>query len=166
MCAPTLSALAILSAALGDFVLSPLSGGTMTTFYDDSTDNPVTATTDELTLHKPISRASTLAISNTPSRPPRVQLNALQRANTVTQPASAKRTGRAAATDRGRKPHQRTSFLLRAKGGGKDSFPPRLLELDIASASRIDNTFAVANVGNNGKLYLRYEKSVSSLLLT
>jgi hypothetical protein len=137
----------------------------MTTFYDDSTDKPATLAEDELSLHKPISRASTLAISNTSSRPLRAQPNALQRAHTVTQSGSAKRSGRAMATDRGRKPHQRASSLLRTKGAGNESFPQRLLAHDMGSAGRIDNTFAVANVGNNGKLYLRYEASSFCLLL-
>jgi hypothetical protein len=142
------------------------SSGTMTTFYDDSSDQPATVTEDEFSLHKPVSRASTFANSNTTSRPLRTQPNALQRAHTVTQSASAKRTGRAMATDRGRKPHQRASSLLRTKGGGNESFPQRLLAHDMVSVGRIDNTFAVANVGNNGKLYLRYEGSVLCLLLT
>jgi hypothetical protein len=129
----------------------------MTTFYDDSSDKPATITEDEFSLHKPISRASTFDISNTSPRPLRAQPNALQRAHTVTQSGSAKRTGRAMATDRGRKPHQRASSLLRTKGGGNEGLPPRLLAHDLVSAGRIDNTFAVANVGNNGKLYLRYE---------
>lgn len=138
----------------------------MTTFYDDSADKPATVTEDEFSLHKPVSRASTLAISNTSSRPLRAQPNALQRAHTVTQSGSAKRTGRATATDRGRRPHQKASSLLRTKGGGNESFPKRLLAHDMVSAGRVDNTFSVANVGNNGKLYLRYEKSDFCLLLT
>ncbi|EED19050.1 guanine nucleotide exchange factor, putative [Talaromyces stipitatus ATCC 10500] len=127
----------------------------MMTFYDD-TDKPDAVAGDDFQLHKPASRASTLGISsNTFSRPLRAQPDALQRAHTITQPASAKRTGRAMATDRGRKPHQRASSLLRLKTSGNDNLPQRLLAHDLASASRIDNTFAVANVGNNGKLYLR-----------
>lgn len=143
-----------------------LFGGTMTTFYDESTDKPATVTEDEFSLHKPISRASTLAISNTSSRPLRAQPNALQRAHTVTQSGSTKRTGRAMAADRARRPHQRASSLLRTKGGGNESFPQRLVAHDMVSAGRVDNTFAVANVGNNGKLYLRYGNSYFCLLLT
>uniref|UniRef100_A0A093W147 Guanine nucleotide exchange factor LTE1 n=2 Tax=Talaromyces marneffei TaxID=37727 RepID=A0A093W147_TALMA len=130
----------------------------MTTFYDDSTDKPAIVTEDEFSIQKHISGTSTLAIPDTSSRPLRAHPNALQRAHTVTQSGSAKRTGRAMATDRGRKPHQRASSLLRMKSGGNEGFPQRLLAHDMVSAGRIDNTFAVANVGNNGKLYLRYEE--------
>lgn len=125
----------------------------MTTSLDKPIDVPVVASKDGFHLHKPFTRASTLGILDASPRPLRSHSNVLQRAHTITPSGSAKRSNRAL-TDRARKPHQRASSLLRVKGSN-ERLPQRLLVHEMTSADRKDNNFAVANVGNNGKLYLR-----------
>lgn len=119
---------------------------------DSSANTPAIVTKDELSLHKPSSRASTLGISTTSPRLHQPQ-SSLQRAHTITQPGTLKRTGKTVA-DRGRKHHHTPSSQLRLKGSN-DGLAKRSLAHDMTSAGRRDNNFAVANVGNNGKLYLR-----------
>lgn len=129
----------------------------MTRPLDESANARPLATEDEFRLHKPISRASTLGISTTSPRLHQPQ-STLQRAHTVTQSNPVRRTGRTL-LDREKKLQQTPSSLLRVKASN-EGLSNRPLAFEVTSTARRDNNFAVANVGNNGKLYLRYETLV------
>ncbi|OKL63158.1 hypothetical protein UA08_01168 [Talaromyces atroroseus] len=113
---------------------------------DTSTDEPK----DEFRLQKPASsRASTLGISTALPRLHQPQ-STLQRAHTVTQSGLAKRTDRRLAD----RPRRQRSLLLRMKGSNEGLSTRSPVHETTPSGLR-DNNFAVGNVGNNGKLYLR-----------
>lgn len=123
----------------------------MATFLHKSTDvHSPSSRNDSTSPYLPGSRASALGIW-TPLRRVQPSQPSLRRANTVTQSGIAKRPDRLLAT---RRKKDQSPTLGHTKSS-TEALHQRAMTHDGIAGPREGNNFTVANVGNNGKLYLR-----------